>query len=104
MGGARLGPTHNGRAYSTFSPPCNGCSIGLREREQGIWHSGFGEERNIFYSVASPIDASLVTRKAEFQEPEPVSPTRGVRFTETGANASEGGDATRERITLGGDE
>lgn len=52
-GGAMLGPTHNGRGYSTMSPPCNGCPIGQREREAGIWHSGFGNERNVFYQGAT---------------------------------------------------
>lgn len=51
-GGAMLGHTSNGRGYSLYSPPCNGCPIGQKEREAGIWHSGFGEERNVFYSIA----------------------------------------------------
>ncbi len=82
MLGGGLCHTANSRGYSMYSPPCNGCSTGQREREEGIWHSGFGEERNVFYSAASPIDASLVARKAEFMEPEPKSPIRPQRSTE----------------------
>jgi hypothetical protein len=81
-GGAMLGHTANSRGYSMYSPPCNGCSIGQRERAAGLWHSGFGEERNVFYSAASPIDASLMARKAEFMEPEPKSPIRPQRSAE----------------------
>jgi hypothetical protein len=34
--------TANSSGYSLYSPPCNGCEWGVRERDQGVWMTGFG--------------------------------------------------------------
>jgi hypothetical protein len=57
-GGARLCHTSNGRGYSLYSPPCNGCRMGQRDAENGLWMSGFAGKTNVFLSV-----------RPEFQEP-----------------------------------
>jgi hypothetical protein len=36
-GGAALCHTANSRGYSMYSPPCNGCNMGKKDQEKGLW-------------------------------------------------------------------
>lgn len=53
MRGGGLWYAPNSSGYSTTSPPCNGCADGQRDHAAGLWMSGFGKKRNVFYSDGS---------------------------------------------------
>ena len=84
MGGAALGYSANSRGYSMYSPPCNGCRLGQKDRENGLWMSGFGVQ----------------SKRAEFQEPLttpphspivakcPPAPTKGLQSAALCATAT----------------
>jgi hypothetical protein len=56
--GVGLCHTANSRGYSMYSPPCNGCNMGKRDAESGLWMSGFAGKSNV-----------LISTRPDFQEP-----------------------------------
>ena len=51
----RLWYSPNSSGYCIYAPPCNGCKMGYEDRANGLWMTGYGEEKNVHFIVNKTI-------------------------------------------------